>query len=173
MSQNSMRDSTIIFGVDPGSQVTGYGLIRLQGPSYQVIDYGCIRPPLRHKISDRYVIIYDALNHLFDLHMPKSLALETQYVHKNPQSTIALVQLRGIILIAAKKRGIEVFEYAPSQAKLAVVGYGQASKQQVQGMTQRLLGLVADKIPDDATDALALAICHAHSVTSNRPGRQL
>ena len=163
----------IIFGVDPGSLVTGYGLILLKGNAYQIIDCGCIRPPKKEKTSDRYVIIHDALNHLFDLHLPKIVVLETQYVNKNPHSTIVLAQLRGVILVLAKKKGIEVFEYAPSQAKLAVVGTGQASKQQVQGMTQRLLGLTADKIPDDATDALALAICHAHSLLANRPGRIL
>lgn len=151
----------IIIGIDPGSVITGYGLIRLEGNAYVAVDYGCIRPPYGAKLTDRYLIIFHSVCELLDRHKPEALAVETQYIHKNVQSAIKLGMARGIILLAATLRGIPVFEYAPAKAKLAVVGTGRASKQQVKSMVQRLLRLREPPEPDDAADALALAICHA------------
>lgn len=154
----------IIIGVDPGTEVTGYGIIEIDGTSYRPIDYGCIRPPRTFKLSDRYLIIFNAIDELLEKYSPQTLAIETQYVAKNPQSAIKLGMARGIVVLAAKKRGLSVYEYSPSKAKLAVVGNGKASKQQVQGMVKMLLKLTVLPEPEDAADALALALCHAHSM---------
>lgn len=154
----------IIIGIDPGTQVTGYGLISVEHSSYKVIDYGCVRPPTKLKLSDRYLILFNAVEELLEKHFPGALVVETQYVQKNVQSAIKLGMARGIVLIAAKRRGIPVFEYAPTKAKMAVVGNGRASKYQVQGMVKLLLNLESIPEPEDAADALALAICHANSL---------
>jgi crossover junction endodeoxyribonuclease RuvC len=153
----------IIIGVDPGTTVTGYGIIRIETSHYAVMDYGCIRPPPHLKITDRYLIIYNSLEELLELHQPHVLAIETQFVHKNVQSAIKLGMARGVVIVAAKKRGMKVVEYSPSKAKKAVSGNGRASKWQVQGIVQKLLTLKSLPEPEDAADALALALCHAHS----------
>ncbi len=162
----SLASTTIILGVDPGTQVTGYGFIRIVERDYIPLDYGCIRPPAHYKLSDRYLIIFESIEELIEKYKPTALAVETQYVHKNVQSAIKLGMARGVIMIAAKKKGIPVFEYAPKQAKKAVVGTGKASKDQVQGMVQLLLKLSSPPQPSDAADALALAICHAQTAAS-------
>lgn len=154
----------IIIGIDPGTTVTGYGIIRVEPSSFQLLDYGCIRPPAHLKITDRYLIIYNGIEELLELHKPHELAIETQYVHKNVQSAMKLGMARGVVIVAAKKKGIKVVEYSPSKAKKAVSGSGRASKYQVQGMVQRLLSLDVLPQPEDAADALALALCHAHSL---------
>lgn len=154
----------IIIGIDPGTQVTGYGIIKVIGNTYQAIDYGCIRPPKHYKLTDRYLVIFEALGEIIDKYSPQALVVETQYVKKNIQSAIKLGMARGISIVAAKKRGVPIFEYSPTKAKKAVVGKGNASKNQVQKMVQFLLRLAEVPKPEDASDALALAICHAHSV---------
>lgn len=154
----------IIIGVDPGTLVTGYGIIKVENNKYQALDYGCVKPPKTYKLSDRYLIIFEALELLLERYQPQVLAIETQYVHKNVQSAIKLGMARGIALIAAKRKKTAVFEYAPSKAKSAITGNGNASKHQVQAMIQKLLDLAIAPSPEDAADALALAICHAHSM---------
>lgn len=158
---------TIILGIDPGTCVTGFGLIKMSSQKLIALDYGCIRPPLKYKISDRYLIIFDALNEIIDKFKPDVLAVETQYVKKNVQSAIKLGMARGIAIVAAKKKGVGVYEYCPSKAKLSVTGTGRASKHQVQGMVSKLLNL-ASGLPEDAADALALAICHSHNLQTSR-----
>lgn len=153
----------IIMGIDPGTLVTGYGVIVVNGSTYRAIDYGCIRPPHGLKISDRYLIIYNGIEELLMRHKPQSVVVETQYVQKNVQSAIKLGMARGIAIVAAKRHGSAVFEYAPTSAKRAVVGSGKASKQQVQHMVKILLSLQEIPQPEDAADALSLAICHAQA----------
>lgn len=154
---------SIILGIDPGTRVSGYGLISLQGYHYIPVDYGCIRPPPHFKLSERYLVIYDSIEELIERYRPAVLVVETQFMHKNFQSSLKLGMARGVVMIAAKKKGLPIFEYAPAQAKRAVVGNGRASKFQVQGMIQRLLKLPTPPQPEDAADALALAICHAQA----------
>jgi crossover junction endodeoxyribonuclease RuvC len=154
----------IILGIDPGTMVTGFGIISVAGSKFSAVDYGCIRPPAKLKLSDRYLVIFDALEALLEKYKPDAFVVETQYVDKNVQSAIKLGMARGIAIIAAKKKGIPVFEYAPSKAKNAVVGNGSASKTQVQKMVQLLLNLSELPEPEDAADALALAICHANGL---------
>lgn len=153
----------VIIGIDPGTRITGYGIIALAGSSYQVLDYGCIRPPADWKLSDRYLAIYNGIEALLDKHSPQALVVETQFGGKNIQSVLKLGMARGVAIITAKKRGIPVYEYAPKKAKNAVVGNGSASKEQVQGMIQLLLKLPKPPIPD-AADALALCICHLQAI---------
>lgn len=152
----------IIIGIDPGTLVTGFGIIKVEGASFLPIDYGCIRPPASFKLSERYLILFNAVEELIEKYQPTVMAVETQFVQKNVQSAIKLGMARGAAIIAAKRRGLSVFEYAPTKAKSAVVGNGRASKQQVQGMVKLLLNL-KDIPPEDAADALALAICHGQS----------
>lgn len=153
-------------GIDPGTLITGYGIVEESdsGQGYAVIDYGCIRPPRGEKLAKRYQIIYDSLCMLLDTHKPDDVAVETQYVGNNVQSAIKLGMARGMVVLAATQRQLQVYEYEPSKAKKAVVGNGKASKYQVNGMIQRLLGLRNPPHPDDASDALALAICHVQAV---------
>lgn len=153
----------IILGVDPGTRVTGYGLIKLHPGFQEPIDFGCIRPPLSLSSSERYLAIFNALEHLLDAHHPDAVAVETQFVYKNAQSAMKLGMARAMVILAAARRKIPLYEYAPKKAKLAVVGNGSASKEQVQKMIQLLLKLPSVPVPEDAADALALAICHAHA----------
>jgi crossover junction endodeoxyribonuclease RuvC len=159
----------IIIGIDPGTIITGFGIIYVDGSSYKAIDYGCIKPPAKYKLTDRHLIIFDGVNELIEKHCPQVLSIETQFVKKNSQTanhqtTIKIGMTRGIVIVAAKKNRLSVFEYSPTQAKRAVVGNGRASKYQVQGMVKQLLSLPKPPFPEDAADALALAICHAHSI---------
>ncbi|MEZ5315352.1 MAG: crossover junction endodeoxyribonuclease RuvC [Chlamydiales bacterium] len=157
--------SKLILGIDPGTCVTGYGLIRMdERRFFSVVDYGSISPPAAKPLSFRYRVIYQAIEELINIHHPQVVAVETQYVHKNPQSAIKLGMARGVVLLAAALRDIPIFEYAPSRAKRAVVGNGNASKQQVGGMVQRILSLSEFPKPEDAADALALAICHGQTL---------
>lgn len=153
----------IIIGIDPGTKITGYGIIQLKGGGYEALDYGCIKPPVNLKLTDRYLIIFNGIEELIDQYQPDALVIETQYVKKNIQSAIKLGMARGIVIVAAKRKGVNVYEYSPAKAKLAVVGHGNASKHQVQNMVRVLLNLSSLPSPEDASDALSLAICHAQS----------
>src|SRR5262245_13093990 len=124
----------MILGIDPGTQATGYAILEYSGGVYRVIDFGCIKPPAHLKLSKRYLIIFEAVESLLEKYQPDALVIETQFVKVNVQSAIKLGMARGIVVIAATKRGIAVYEYAPTQAKRAVVGNGKASKTQVQHM---------------------------------------
>jgi crossover junction endodeoxyribonuclease RuvC len=152
----------IILGVDPGTIVTGYGVIRSASGRFEAIDYGCIRPPSRLPLQERYQIIFAALELLISSHRPTAIATESQFVLKNVQSAIKLGMAKGMVFLAAARAAIPVAEYAPRRAKLAVVGTGGASKHQVQRMIAALLRLPKLPEPEDAADALALALCHAH-----------
>jgi crossover junction endodeoxyribonuclease RuvC len=152
-----------IIGIDPGTRVTGYGIIRLRKNKYEAVDYGCICPPPTAKLSERYLIIFNALESILERYQPQALAVEAQYVGKNPQSVLKLGQARGVAMVAAKRKGIAIYEYSPSSIKKAV-GSGKASKAQVQELVKMLLGLQVLPEPNDAADALAVALCHSNAV---------
>lgn len=158
-----MDKKEIILGIDPGTRVTGYGIISMQEPIL-AIDYGCIRPPPDLPLAERYKIIFESLEMLIEQHAPTTIAVESQFVLKNAQSAIKLGMAKGMVLLAAARKNIPVYEYAPRKAKLAVVGTGAASKAQVQKMIQTLLRLPKLPEPEDAADALALAICCSHQL---------
>lgn len=153
----------MILGIDPGTRSTGYGLIHAKNGVFQVVDFGCIKPPPSLKISDRYLIIFESVDALLEKYSPEFLVVETPFVKENVQSALKLGMACGTILIAAKRRGIQVIQYSPPQAKRAVTGRGQASKEQVQFMVKQLLALDELPEPTDAADALSLALCHAQA----------
>ncbi len=156
----------VILGIDPGTLITGYGLIRIHNGLIEPIDFGCIRPPATLALQYRYKIIYEGIMKLIEKHKPESIAVESQFVLKNPQSAIKLGMAKGMVYLAGALHNIEVHEYAPTKAKQAVVGNGSASKEQVQRMIASILRLPSVPQPEDAADALALAICHAHTKRS-------
>lgn len=147
----------IILGIDPGTQVTGYALLR-EG---EVLDFGCIRTSPKLPLAARYHILFDSVETLIAQFSPTILSIETQFVYKNAQSALKVGMARGVILVAAERAGMEIFEYTPAKAKNAVVGRGNATKEEVQRMVQRRLNLAKPPTPTDAADALALALCHA------------
>lgn len=158
---SAMQKEEIILGIDPGTRITGYGIISSQN---QPIDFGCIRPPPNLPLQDRYRILFDGIEALIERHKPTAIAVESQFVLKNAQSAIKLGMAKGMALLAASRKNIPVYEFAPKKAKLSIVGKGQASKQQVQRMIQSLLHLPKLPEPEDAADALALAICCSHQL---------
>lgn len=159
-----MTIKRVIIGVDPGTQITGYGLIRVEGSRFVPLDFGCIKPPASAHLPERYRIIHLGIVDLMERYSPGALSVETQYIKNNPQSALKLGMARGVIILAASLKGIEVHEYTPAKAKRSVVGKGAASKEQVVSMIGHLLNLQSAKIPFDAADALALAICHAQAL---------
>lgn len=153
----------IILGIDPGTRVTGYGVISVSHPVI-ALDFGCIRPPPNLPLEMRYKIIFDGVEELIAKHKPSRIAIESQFVMKNAQSAIKLGMAKGMVLLAAARKNIPVHEFTPKKAKLSVVGSGSASKFQVQRMMQSILRLPKLPEPEDAADALALAICCSHQL---------
>lgn len=160
----SNTNSLVILGIDPGTKITGYGVLKVCDNTFNALDFGCIRPPYTYALTKRYFIIFDSIEKIIQKYKPNAIAVETQFVNKNAQSAIKLGMARGSVIIAAEKNFVPVFEYAPRQAKMAVVGNGAASKEQIQKMLKMLLNLSKEPTPEDASDALALAICHAHRI---------
>ncbi|MDO5708320.1 MAG: crossover junction endodeoxyribonuclease RuvC [Andreesenia angusta] len=153
----------IIFGIDPGIAIVGYGVIEYSGNKFRTIDYGAILTEASIPFPKRIKIIYDELTKLLDKYKPDAVAIEELFFNKNVKTAINVGQARGVQLLSVVNRGIDLFEYTPLQVKQAVVGYGRAEKRQVQEMVKLLLGLKKIPKPDDVADALAVAICHAHS----------
>jgi crossover junction endodeoxyribonuclease RuvC len=150
-----------ILGIDPGTRCTGYGIIDFSS-HLRPVDFGAIRPPAKFSLHERYLAIHENLEQIILKYAPDILSVETQFVKKNPQVAIKVGMARGVAILAATRHKVKVVEYAPRKAKQAVVGNGNASKQQVQKMVQILLQLKMVPEPEDAADALALAICHAN-----------
>jgi crossover junction endodeoxyribonuclease RuvC len=159
-----------ILGVDPGSRVTGYGIVEQVRGELRAVDCGVIRPDAAAPASERYLVIHDSLATLITQFHPDVVAVESLFFCKSASSAIKLAQVRGVVLLAAAEAGLEVYEYAPRRVKQAVVGRGSASKVQVQQMVKALLGLAEVPKPEDAADALAVAICHAQAANSPRGG---
>ena len=155
-----------ILGIDPGYGITGFGIVETQRGSSQLIGCGAITTPAGMDFSARLEIIYNDMRDLLEKAKPEAVAIEELFFGQNVTTGIGVAQSRGVILLAIRQVGLPVFSYKPSQVKQAVVGYGNATKHQVQDMTKRLLGLQAMPKPDDAADAIAIALCHARSCTS-------
>ncbi len=153
---------TIIIGIDPGSRKTGYGLIRVQGNTSFHLAHGCLSLN-GETLADRLQQIFIGLQEIIQQYQPQEAAIEQVFMHENPSSALKLGQARGAALVAI---GMPVIEYSARHIKQAIVGYGGASKEQVQQMVKRLLNIPA-KLQSDAADALAIALCHAHSRTLN------
>ena len=155
-----------ILGIDPGYGITGFGLVEAQRGQFRLLRCGAITTPAGMDFSARLEIIYEDMKQLLEVAQPDVVAIEELFFGQNVTTGIGVAQSRGVILLAIRQAGLEVYQYKPMQVKQAVVGYGNATKHQVQDMTKRLLGLSAMPKPDDAADAIAIALCHGRSSTS-------
>lgn len=167
------RTDTIILGIDPGLAITGYGLIRVnQQNEYHCIEHGVITSKSGQPDPQRLQILFDQLSQLIHHHQPDASAVENLFFQKNVKTAFSVGQARGVALLALAQANLPISEYNPNQVKQTVCGYGNASKIQVQKMVQTLLGLKELPKPDDAADALAVAICHIHHLPHQRLIRQ-
>ena len=156
-----------ILGIDPGYGITGFGIVEAQrGQPTRLVRCGVITTPAGMDFSARLEIIYEDMRQLLELSKPDAVAMEELFFGQNVTTGIGVAQSRGVILLAIRQAGLEVTSYKPMQVKQAVVGYGNATKHQVQDMTKRLLHLKEMPKPDDAADAIAIALCHARASTS-------
>lgn len=158
----------LTLGIDPGTATTGYGLVTQQGDKLSYLQCGCILTSPKLTPHDRLAIIYRELKEIIKLHKPATMAVERLYFGENSKTAMAVGQARGIILLAAVECGLAVAEYTPLEVKVALTGYGKAEKKQIQQMVKILLKLPDIPKPDDAADALAVAICHLHSYKMSR-----
>ena len=157
-----------VFGIDPGSDRTGYGCVDSDGRRHHLVKCGAVRAGDAPTFPDQLSIIYRELSALLAEYRPECVAIENIFHAVNARSALKLGHARGVAMLAAAQAGLTVVEYTPAEIKRAVVGYGRAEKQQVQHMVKLLLGLAAVPSPHDAADALAVAICHVHSQTPVR-----
>ncbi len=153
----------IILGIDPGYAIVGWGVIEYSGSKFRTLGYGSIQTPAGMPIIDRLELIFRGMKEIIEKYKPDQMAVEELFFNTNSKTAIVVAEARGIILLTAKLAGIRIAEYTPLQVKQAVVGYGRAEKKQVIIMVTSLLGLKAPPKPDDTADALAVAVCHAHS----------
>ena len=156
----------LILGIDPGYAIVGFGLVESRGAKQRLVSCGAINTPAGLPLSARLLQIASDLEALIGQFHPEAMAIEELFFNQNVTTGIGVAQARGIILMTAEKMGLPIYEYNPSQVKQAVVGYGKAEKRQVMDMTKRLLGLASVPKPDDAADAVAIALCQARSATS-------
>jgi crossover junction endodeoxyribonuclease RuvC len=153
------RKIPVFIGIDPGTHNTGYGLVIQRGSLFKAIAYGVIRPRGEDALAYRLRFIYEQLLAVLDRYSPISAAVEDIFTHRNAQSALTLGHARGVVLLAMNLRGVEVFSYPPAEVKKQLIGHGRAGKEQMQFMTQKLLGL-PKQAPQDAADALGLAVYH-------------
>ena len=159
----------VVLGIDPGTAITGYGLVAEEGHGMRALAYGVIRTPANQPLPERLVTIYAELNALLDRFQPHATAVEEVFFSKNARTALSVGHARGVVLLAVAQRRIPLYHYKPTQVKQAVTGYGGADKRQVQEMVRMLLGLEDIPRPDDAADALAVALCHLHSAWAMEP----
>ena len=155
-----------ILGIDPGYGITGFGLIEGQRGQFRLLNCGAITTPANTEFAWRLEVIYNDMTELLRVSQPDVVAIEELFFGQNVTTGIGVAQSRGVILLAIRQAGLEVFSYKPMQVKQSLVGYGNATKRQMQDMTMRLLHLNSMPKPDDAADAIAIALCHGRSSTS-------
>lgn len=153
----------VILGIDPGYAIVGYGVVNYVNNNFKPITFGAVTTPAGMDFPQRLDIIYNGITDLIEKTKPDALSIEKLYFNTNTTTAIDVAQARGVIVLAARRCGVPIFEYTPLQVKQAVTGYGRAEKRQIIEMTKTLLGLSKAPKPDDTADALALAICHAHT----------
>mgnify|MGYP001024227363 CR=1 FL=1 len=153
----------IIMGIDPGFAITGYGIVKYEGNRFIPMDFGAIITKSSMKLPKRLSLLYNQLGEIIKKFKPEAISIEELFFNKNIKTALTVGHGRGVAVLAAAESGVDVFEYTPLQVKQAVVGYGRAEKTQVQQMVRVLLGLSDIPKPDDAADALAIAICHGNS----------
>ena len=152
-----------IIGIDPGIAIVGFGIVDYINGKVKPVQYGCIETPAHTQTGLRLQMIYDSLCGLIDKYKPEHLAVEKLFFNRNVTTAFTVGEARGVIILAGVQKGLSIGEYTPLQVKQAVVGYGKAEKRQVQEMVRMFLNLREVPKPDDVADALAIAICHAHS----------
>jgi crossover junction endodeoxyribonuclease RuvC len=157
----------IILGIDPGTAIAGYGILQSDGDELKLVAFGAITTPSNWQMPRRLQHIYAELTALIAKHQPTDAVVEKLFFSKNVRTALSVGQARGVALLAAAQADVAIHEYTPLQVKQAVVGYGRADKNQIQQMVRMLLQLDAIPQPDDAADALAIAICHAHTAKFN------
>lgn len=155
-----------ILGIDPGIATIGFGVIDFSGREYKLVNCGVITTPAHTMLSVRLEQIYDDMCQLLELFKPDAVSIEELFFNTNITTGIAVAHGRGVLLLACRKAGVAIYEYTPLQVKQAVVGYGRAEKKQVMDMVRSICALPSPPKPDDAADAVALALCHARSSTS-------
>ena len=155
-----------VLGIDPGYAIVGYGVVEYNNNHFRVLDFGAITTEAHTPFNERIERIYDCACMVIERYRPEALAIEKLFFNTNQKTAIDVAQARGALVLAAQKAKMPIFEYTPLQVKQSVVGYGRAEKKQVQEMTRLMLGLEKIPKPDDAADALAMAICHCHSAGS-------
>lgn len=153
----------LILGIDPGTATTGVGIIKKEGQKFSLVHYSCILTPAKTKLHDRIDTIFDELTEIITEFKPDHIAVEELFFAKNTTTALSVGQARGVVLLAAKKKGLSIFEYTPLEVKMALTGYGRADKKQIQQMVKAILGLKEIPKPDDAADALAIALCHGQN----------
>ena len=156
----------LILGIDPGIAIVGYGLVRYENNRFTPIDYGAIETHASTPTVDRLIQVHEGLYRIVEQYKPDVAAIEELFFQHNQTTIINVAQARGALLMALARHKIPIFEYTPMQVKQSVVGYGKAEKRQVMDMTRRLLKMEKMPRPDDAADAIAIALCHARSSTS-------
>lgn len=156
-----------VLGIDPGSNVTGYGIIEKNGRDFNTLKWGAISTKQYPSFPEKLKKIYDDLEEVIKSYRPTTAAVEKIFFAKNPQSVIKLGQARGVALLAAINAGLGIAEYTPLEIKQSVTGYGMAGKSQMQSMVAKILSLKENPKPFDSSDALAVAICHIHSASFN------
>ncbi len=152
----------IVLGIDPGMSLMGFGVVEESGQRLRALQYGCLRTAAGRPRGERLASLFDGVTDLIARHRPERLALEELFFNRNVTTALSVGEARGVVLLAAQKAGLPVTELNPMLVKQAVVGYGRAEKQQVQNMVRVILGLAEPPRPDDAADALAVAICALH-----------
>ena len=152
-----------ILGIDPGTAIVGYSIVDFEQGKYIVKDYGCIYTSKDEDMPQRLEKIYDSLENIIKIWKPDDMAIENLFFFKNQKTIIEVGQARGIIMLAGQKNGLNLFSYTPLQVKMGIAGYGKAEKKQIQEMVKIILGLDEIPKPDDAADALAIAITHVNS----------
>lgn len=156
----------VILGIDPGLAIVGWGVVEYSGSRFRTLGYGSIETPAGMKTEERLSLIFDGMQRLIETYHPEHVAVEELFFNTNITTGIRVAEARGVIIMCAHRMGVKVFEYTPLQVKQAVVGYGRAEKKQVISMVTMFLGLPKPPKPDDTADALAIAVCHAHSGSS-------
>jgi crossover junction endodeoxyribonuclease RuvC len=155
----------LVIGIDPGTAITGYGLVREnEDGSLKAVAYGTIQTQARSPMAERLLTLYEKLTEILNQHQPDSSAVEMLFFQRNVKTAITVGQGRGVVLLALAQAGVPIAEYTPLEIKQAITGYGRADKRQMQDMVRTLLTLEELPKPDDAADALAVAICHLHSI---------
>jgi crossover junction endodeoxyribonuclease RuvC len=165
----------LVLGIDPGTRVTGYGAVDRHGGRFRCVTHGVVKPPARAGLGERLVVLHDALDELVRRVAPDVVAVEDCFYAKDARAMLKLGQVKGLVLLVAARAGIEVCEYPPRRVKQSVVGNGNATKEQVRFMVERIVAGVAQvagerRLPLDLTDAVAVAVCHHHTAPLARAG---